>query len=73
MTQPVVTLEDFKMAVRDFCLEINTLNERELDNAFSALSGMYMKIDPTPLNLIIAPPALVFASRRYNERRFELA
>jgi len=73
MTQPVVTLEDFKVAVRDFCLEIDTLNERELDNAFSALSGMYFKIDPTPLNLILAPSTLVFASRRYNERRYQLA
>jgi hypothetical protein len=73
MTQPVVSLEDFNIAVRDFCLEVDTLDSRGLDVAFSAVSSLYLKLDPTPLNLILGPSALVFASRRYNERLYQLA
>ena len=73
MTQPVVSLEEFKRAVRDFALEIDTLDSRGLEVAFSAISAMYLRIDPTPLNLILGPSTLIFASNRYNERLYQLA
>lgn len=67
-----VTLEEFKMAVRDFTLEVDTLNERELEIAFSAIASLYLKVEHSELNLLFAVSTLNFARCRYNERLFAL-
>ncbi len=64
-----ISLEDFKRVVADFTKEVDTLNERDLENAFTAVGKAYFGIPTDGLSLLMGKSLLEFASRRYNERK----
>lgn len=67
-----VTYDEFNQAVGMFLSEVDLLNERELDAAWSALGKMYLGVELGGPNLLMAASRLQFAGRRKFEREMVL-
>lgn len=65
-----ITLDQFRSNCVDFCKEVDTLDSRSLEAAWSAIGKQYLGVTPaTDLNIMLAKGALEYASRRYWKRR----